>query len=141
MMNGRVSSPVLPDLRPTLRLAGPARSLGGLQERRAARAAARDRRPAPQPSPTPAGLGRPRGPRRADPASARNAPGAPASHARYRPAVAPSPGHKEVDLPEPHGTTAGQRRDHHADRTARHREHWLGIQENPGRATEARPPG
>jgi hypothetical protein len=26
-------------------------------------------------------------------------------------------------------------------RTARHREHWLGVQENPGRATEARPPG
>src|SRR6266516_2057599 len=41
MMNGRVSSPALPDLRPALRLAGPARLLGGLQERRAARAAVR----------------------------------------------------------------------------------------------------
>ena len=48
-MIGCVPSPVLPDLRPALRLAGLARSLT-----------------APHPSPAPAGLGRPRCPRRAD---------------------------------------------------------------------------
>jgi hypothetical protein len=50
-----------PDLRPALRLARPARSLDGVQERGTARAAARDRRAAPQQTAATAGLGRPRG--------------------------------------------------------------------------------
>src|ERR1017187_2649950 len=41
-----VHAPVLPHLRPALRLAGPARPVIGLQGRRAARAAARGRRAA-----------------------------------------------------------------------------------------------
>ena len=137
----RVPAPALSHLRPALRLAGPARPVIGLQGRRAARAAARGRRAAPHPSAAPAGLGRPRGPRRADPAPAGKAADAPAGHPRHRPALAPPPGHPQVDLPEPDRTAAGQRRDRRADRAARHREPRLGIQADPGRAAQARPPG
>jgi putative transposase len=42
-----------------------------------------------------------------------------------------------VDLPAPDRAAAGQRRDRRADRTARHREPWLGIQEDPRRAAQA----
>ena len=83
----------------------------------------------------------PRCPRRADPAPAQKAAGAPAGHAGHRLAVAPPPGHKEVDLPESQRPAAGQRRDHRADRAARHRQHRLGIPADPGRAAQARPPG
>ena len=137
----RVPAPALSHLRPALRLAGPARPVIGLQVRRAARPAARGRRAAPDQSPAPAGLGRPRRPRRPDPAPAGKAAGAPAGHPRHRPAVAPPPGHPQVDLPAPDGTAAGQRRDRRADRAARHREPRLGIQEDPRRAAQARPPG
>src|ERR1017187_5389810 len=60
---------------------------------------------------------------------------------RHRPALAPPPGHPQVDLPEPDRTAAGQRRDRRAHRAARHREQRLGIPADPGRATQARPPG
>src|SRR5438445_47527 len=53
----------------------------------------------------PAGLGRPSGAGRADPAAARQAAGAPAGHPRHSPAVAPSLGQNEMDLPESHRTT------------------------------------
>ena len=46
-----------------------------------------------------------------------------------------------MDLPEPDGTAAGQRRDHGAHRAACHREHRLGVPADPGRAAQARPPG
>src|SRR5690349_18085238 len=62
----RVPAPALPHLRPALQLAGPARPVIGLQERRATRAAARGRRTAPHPAAAPARLGRPRSPRRAE---------------------------------------------------------------------------
>src|SRR6266516_5040890 len=48
---------------------------------------------------------------------------------------------KKVDLPEPHGTPAGERRHHRAHRAACHREPRLGIPAHPGRAAQARPPG
>ena len=51
-------------------LAGPGRPVIGLQGRGAARAEARDRRAAPRQSQAPARVGRPGGPRRADPAPA-----------------------------------------------------------------------
>jgi hypothetical protein len=41
-------------------------------------------------------------------APAQKAAGAPASRARHRAPVAPPPGHKEADLPEPDGPAAGQ---------------------------------
>ena len=104
----RVLAPALPHLRPALRLAGPARPVTGLQGRRAARAETRGRGAAPYPSAAPARLGRPSGPRRADPAAAGTAADAPAGHARYRPAVAPPPGHPPLDLPEPDRTASGQ---------------------------------
>ena len=140
-MIARVPPSALSDLHPGLRLAGPARPVTRLQERGAAGAAARDRRAAPRHSAAPAGLGRPRGPRRADPAPAGKAAAAPAGHARNRAAVAPPPGHPEMGLPEPDRTAAGQRRDHRAHRTARHREPRLGVPADPGRAAQARPPG
>ena len=137
----RVPPPALSHLRPALRLAGPARPVVGLQGRRAPGAAARGRRAAPDPSAAPAGLGRPGGDGRADPAPAGKAASAPAGHPRHRPALAPPPGHPQVDLSEPDGTAASQRRDRRAHRTARHREQRLGIQEDPRRAVQARPPG
>src|SRR5436190_704163 len=128
----RVLAPALPHLRPALRLAGPARPVGGLQGHRAARAAPRSRRAASHPSPAPARLGRPRGPRRAGPASAGTASDAPAGHPWHRPAVAPPLDHPEMDLPAPDRTAAGRRRDRRAHRAARHREQRLGIQRIQG---------
>ena len=58
------------------------------------------RRANPRP---PARLGRPGGPRRADPAPAGNAADAPAGHARHRAAVAPPPGHPEWTYPNQTG--------------------------------------
>src|ERR1035441_6357406 len=121
MMIARVPPPALSDLHPGP-LAGPARPLIGVEERGTAGAAARGRRAAPRHSAAPAGLGRPRGPRRADPAPAQKAAGAPAGHAGHRAAVAPPPGHPEMDLPEADGTAAGERRDRLADRAARRSE-------------------
>ena len=121
----RVLAPALPHLYLALRRAGPAWPVVGVQERRVARATARGRSAAPHQSPAPAGVGRPRNPRRADPASAGKAAGAPSDHPRHCPSVAPPPCYPEMDLPEPDRTTAGQRRDRPADRAARHREpHW-----------------
>src|SRR6266487_4909115 len=112
MMISRVPPPALPDLRPAMQLACPARPLGRIQECRAAGAAARGRCAAPNPSPAAAGLGRPRDPYRTYPAPATELEGAPAGHARHRPAVAPPPGHPKVDLSAPDGTAASQLRDH-----------------------------
>jgi hypothetical protein len=137
----RVPALALSRLRPALRLAGPARPVIGLQGRRAARAAARGSRAAPYPSAAPARLGRPRRPCHADPDPASKAAKAPARHPRHRPALAPPPGHPQVDLSAPDRTAAGQRRDRRANRAARHREQRLGIPADPGRAAQARPPG
>jgi hypothetical protein len=60
---------------------------------------------------------------------------------RHRPAVAPPPGHPQVDLSEPHRTAAGQLRDRRTDRAARDRESRLGIPADPRRVAQARPPG
>ena len=128
----RVSPPVPPHLRPALRLARPARPVIGLQGRRAARAAARDRRAWPHSSAAPAGLGRPRGPRRADPAPAGKAADAPAGHSRHCPAVAPPPGHPDGDLPGPDRTAAGQRRDRRPHRAACHRDRGWGYKRIQG---------
>jgi hypothetical protein len=137
----RVPAPALSHLRPALRLAGPAQPVISLQERRTARPAARGSRAAPDSSAAPAGLGRPGGPRHADTAPASKAASASAGHPRHCPALAPPPSHPQVDLSQPDRTAAGQRRDRRAHRTARHREPRLGVQEDPGRAAQARPPG
>src|SRR5450755_4491755 len=112
MMIARVPPPALSHLQPGLRLAGPARPLIGVEERGTAGAAARGRRTAPHQAAAPAGLGGPRRPRRADPAPAARTATTPAGHPRHRAPVAPPPGHQEMDLPEPDGTAAGERRDH-----------------------------
>ena len=46
---------------------------------------------------------------------------------RWHPASSP-----QADSPEPDGTAAGQRRDHHVDRAPRHREQQLGVPADPG---------
>ena len=140
-MISRVPPSALPDLHPALQLACPARPLARLRLRLAARAAARGRRAAPHPHPAPAGLGRPRGAGRADPAPASRAATTPADHPRHCAAVAPPPGRPEVDLPAPDRTAAGQRRDHRADRAARHRKRLVGVPADPGRAAQVRSPG
>src|SRR6266576_2960217 len=131
-MIARVPPSAISHLHPGPRLAGPARPVTRLQERRAAGTAARGRRAAPRHSAATAGLGRPRRPRGADPAPAGKAAIAPAGHARHRAPVAPPPCRPEVDLSEPDGTAAGQRRDRRADRAARHRESRLGYQRIQG---------
>ena len=140
-MISRVPPSALSDLRSALRLSGPARPLVGVHERGAARAAARGRRAAPHQSAAPPGLGRPRGPRRADPAPAGKAADAPPGHPRHHSSVAPPPGHPEVDLPEPERPAAGRRRNRSAHRAARHREQRLGVPADPRRAAQARSPG
>jgi len=54
----------------------------------------------------------------ADPAPASKAASASAGHPRDHPALAPPPGHPQVDLPQPGRTAAGQRRDRRARHTA-----------------------
>jgi hypothetical protein len=66
-MVSRVPPPALPDLRPALRLAGPARPLVSVQARGAAAAPARGRRAAPHQSQAPPRPGRPSRHGRADP--------------------------------------------------------------------------
>ena len=137
----RVSPPALSHLRPAVQLAGPAWPVVGLQGRGAARAAARGRRAAP-------GLSRPRldwADRAVLAALIRLLP------ARLRMCRLVTPGTvlrwhcrlaiRQVDPPAPDRTAAGQHRDRRPHRTARHREQRLGIQEDPRRAAQARPPG
>ena len=124
----RVSLSALPDLHPGLRLAGPARPVHRVQGHRGCSCGGTSCRAAPHQAPARAGVGRPRGPRRADPPPAAKAADAPAGHPGHRPAVAPPPGHPEVDLPAPDGPAACQRRDRRAYRAARHREQRLGYQ-------------
>jgi len=140
-MIGRVCPPALPDTRPARWLAGPAQSLNCVQERGTAGTAARGRCATPHQAPATAELGRPTSPRRAHPALATRSADVPPGHAGHRAPVAPPSGHPEVDLPEPDGTAAGQRRDRRAHRTARHREPRLGVPADPGRAAQTRPPG
>jgi hypothetical protein len=140
-MIGRVPSSAVSDLHPACWLACLARPLIGVKERRTAGATARGRRTAPHHAQASPGLGRPSGAGRADPAPAQKAAGAPAGHAGHRPAVAPPPGQKEMDLPEPHRTTARQPRDRRTDRAPRHRKSLLGVSADPRRDVQARPPG
>jgi putative transposase len=126
MMIGRVPSSAVSDLHPACWLACLARPLIGVKECRTAGPTARGRCAAPHQAQASPGLGRPSGAVRADPAPAQKAAGAPAGHAGHRLAVAPPPGQKEMDLPEPHRTTARQHRDRRTDRAPRHRESLLG---------------
>src|SRR5216683_8129999 len=102
------------------------------------------RRTHPRPQP---GLGRPCGPRRADPRPAPEPADTPAGHPGYRAALAPPPRHPEAGLSAPDGTAAGQHQDRRADRAARPRESRLGVPADPGRVAQARyrrvhdPPG
>src|SRR5258708_11647243 len=129
----------LPDLRPALQLAGPARPIASVRERGTAGAAARGGGAAPEESSAPAGLGRPGGTGRADLAAAEKAAGTPASDARHRSAMASSSGQKEVDLPEPDRQPTGQCRDRRAlERLAPQDPGW-GHPRVPGEPLPPRP--
>src|SRR5688572_9878182 len=92
------------DPRPPHRLTGLARPILGGKGHRTAGAAARGRGTAPDQPATAAGLGRPRGARRAGAAPASAAARIPAGDTRRDPAMASTPGGQEVDLPEPDRT-------------------------------------
>src|SRR5258708_31079764 len=102
MMINRVRSSALSDLRPAVRLAGPAQPFIGLHECGAAGAAARGRRAAPHQSAAPRGLGRPRCAPRADPPPPAVAAESPAGYPRYPPPGAPPPPPPPKLLPHPH---------------------------------------
>jgi hypothetical protein len=142
MMIIRVSPTALPHLRPALRPACPARSVIGLQGCGVARAAARDRRASPHSSAAPAGLGRPRGPRRTDPAPAGKSCGC---TGWSLPAL--SCGGIAVWPSGSGPTRTGQDGRRSAPRSPPSsnglppRNHDWGIQEDPRRASQARPPG
>src|SRR5258707_6713613 len=104
MMIVRVLPSALSHLHPGLRLAGPARPLICVEKRGTAGVAARGRRAAPRHSAAPAGLGRPRGPRRADPAPAPEPADPPAGHPGDRASLAPPPRRPQVDLSPPDRT-------------------------------------
>jgi len=53
-------------------------------------------------------------------------------HPGHRRAVAPSPGQKEMDLPEPDRPPTCQHGYHRADRAPRHREPLPGVHADPG---------
>jgi hypothetical protein len=56
----------------------------------------------------------------------------------HDPALAPPPGHQEVDLPEPLRSPTGQRHDRRPDRAAGPREPDLGLPAHPRRTTQTR---
>lgn len=122
----------VPDLRPSHRLAGPARPVLGGEERRTGGAAARGRGATPYQPPTAAGLGRPRGARRAGAAPTSATVRIPAGHTRHDPAMAPTPGGQELDLPEPDRTPADRRHSGDVDRADGTGEHRLGYRRIQG---------
>src|SRR5258708_36972624 len=65
-------------------------------------------RAAPEQSAAPAGLGRPGGTGRADPAAAEPAAGTPAGHPWHRSAMPSSPGQEEAGLTRPHAPPPGE---------------------------------
>src|SRR5690242_4122274 len=87
------------DVRPPDRLDDAAGTLFGFEGRRASGTAPGSRGAAAAEPEAEAGLGRPGGDGRAGPAPAGKAASAPAGHPRHHPALAPPPGHPEVDLP------------------------------------------
>jgi hypothetical protein len=106
-MVSRFPAPALPDLRPALRLAGPARPVIGLQECGTAGLAARGRGAAPhQPQAQPR-LGRPSRHGRAHPVPAGEAASMPPGHPGNGPAVAPPPDHQEMDISAQRRSAAG----------------------------------
>src|SRR6266705_3484236 len=94
-----VAAAALSDLRPAGRLAGVAGPLYRVEGCRAARAAARGRRPATGQPQAAAGLGRSGGPGRVDPAAAEAGEGPPAGQPGFGPALASPAGREAVDLP------------------------------------------
>jgi putative transposase len=104
MIVARVAAPALPDLRPGRWLAGLAYPFERVQGRGATRVTPRGRGSAAREPEAAAGLGRPGGPRCIDPPAAETTQQPSPGDAGDGPSLAPPPGRKEVDLPEPHRT-------------------------------------
>jgi hypothetical protein len=119
---------------PVVRLAGAACTQQYLQRRRDLGTAARDRCPAPPSQPTEAGLGRPRGDRRASAAVAQAPATAPDCAAGHPARLAPAPDQEQVDLPEHHRTPAGPGGGPRACPGAGQAEPAVGTPAHPGRA-------
>jgi hypothetical protein len=135
-----VTTPIS-DLRPTRRLAGSARPVLRGQGCRVTGGAARDRRLASEHSPSAAELGRSRDTRGTGTATPPTAARAPIGDARHRPAMAPTPDHQEVDLPELDRTPADRRHNGDVDRADGTGEHRPGLPSDPRRTAQTRPPG
>ena len=136
----RVATPALPDLQPATELADTAPPRTVVQGHRAPRPPPRGRRtPQNQPQ-APPRLGRPSTARRTHPTPARGAARASPGHPGHGPALAPPPGHQEVDLPEPLRAPTRRPNDRRADRADGPRERDLGLPAHPRRTAQARPP-
>src|SRR5512133_1273356 len=135
MIVGRVATAAVPGPRPLGRLADAARPLWRVEGRRVAGAAPRGGGAAANQPPAAAGLGRPGGPGRADPAVARAGAQPPVGHAGHRAALASPSGREELDLPEPRRPATAVRRGRGADRTARPGQPVLGLATSGSRAS------
>src|SRR3954451_20573676 len=136
----RVAAAAIPDLSTRARtaLADEPRILH--QGRRAPRPAARGRRaPLHQPEAT-HGLGRPGRLRRPRPAAAPSTTLPSPGHPRHDPALASPPRSQELDLPKLARSPTDRRCPRRADAAHGAGEPPMGIPEDPGRATQTRPP-
>jgi hypothetical protein len=133
----RVASTALPDLQPTTELADTAPPRLIVQAHRTPRPPPRGRRTSQnQPQTTPR-LGRPSTARRPHPTPTRSAARASPGHPGHGPALAPPPGHQEVDLPEPLRSPTCRPGGHLAGRTDGPRERDLGLPAHPRRTSQA----
>src|SRR5215208_5298267 len=97
---GRVSTAALPDLQPATELADTAHPRTVVQGHRDPRPPSRGRGIPPNQPQAPLRLGRPSTARRPNPTPTRSAARASPDHPGHGAAMAPPPGHQEVDLPE-----------------------------------------
>src|SRR5690348_2100551 len=118
--------------RPPDRLDGAACPFCGLEGRRAAGPAPGGRGATAAEPETEAGLGRPGGARRADPAAPQAAADEQAGHAGHAAALAPAADPLAVDLSTQERQAAGRRQARSADRADGAGEPGVGVQADPG---------
>src|SRR6266566_9936552 len=134
------STDAVPDVRPPDWLDRAAGALVGVERCRAAGVAPGGRGAAAAAPETEAGLGRPGGSRRPDPAAAQAAADEPPGHAGHAAALAPAAGLLAVDLSQPRRQAAGRCPGRGADRADGAGEPRLGVQADPRRTAQPRVP-